>query len=131
MGTRSTIHVKEGKKTILSIYQQYDGYVEGVGKNLLDFLSLGPVVNGFQTSDQRGFNGPQCLAAQLVANFKSGIGGCYITDAKDRQEFNYFVEVSDKGLTVKVTDWENKRLFAGSLGEYRKYVAKHCRLQLA
>ena len=31
MGTRSIIHVKDERKTITTIYRQYDGYPSGMG----------------------------------------------------------------------------------------------------
>ena len=42
MGTRSTISFiekdKNGESTVACIYQQYDGYLEGVGKSLVEWL---------------------------------------------------------------------------------------------
>lgn len=109
MGTRSTIHVYEGKQHVVGIYNQYDGYLSGIGGDLYEFLSKGRVVNGFNPSvDKLNFNGAGCLAAKLVANFKEGTGGCYITDKKDRQEYNYFIYVNNDQITIKVTDWGNK-----------------------
>lgn len=32
MGTRSIIHVKDGRKTIVTLYRQYDGYPSGMGE---------------------------------------------------------------------------------------------------
>jgi hypothetical protein len=118
MGTRSTIHVKEGKKTLLSMYIQYDGYLEGVGGQLYEFLAGRNVVNGYTLDNTRDFNGERCLAAQLVAYFKKGIGGHYITDSKDRQEYNYFIEIDNQQIKLRVTDWGNKKIFHGDLENF-------------
>jgi len=125
MCTRSTIHIKEGRRTILSIYNQYDGYLEGVGKDLAEFLRNGHPRKQFETSKHLDFNGIHCLAAQLVTAFKKGVGNCYITDAKDRQEYNYFISLEGNAfrcipyqLKIRVTDEENNVLFSGDLNEF-------------
>ena len=38
MGTRSTTKIYEDGKLILALYKQYDGYPEGWGKCLKEFL---------------------------------------------------------------------------------------------
>jgi hypothetical protein len=127
MGTRSTIHVKEGKKTLLSMYIQYDGYIEGMGAQLYEFLKNRQVVNGYNPEiNKNDFNGAGCLAAQLVAHFKSGIGGHYITDSKDRQEYNYFIEIGELNrILLKVTDWENKKIYSGTVANFLDCLVEH------
>ena len=56
MGTRATIHIakrEEGvsfseipEKKIVSIYNQYDGYPEGLGVTIADYLNGKRLVNG-------------------------------------------------------------------------------------
>ena len=57
MGTRSTITFCEkiDDKIIpyVNIYQQYDGYLEGVGKELCEWLEDKIIVNGFSPGDRR------------------------------------------------------------------------------
>ena len=102
MGTRSTIGFIEaytdGKdkdkylyRKICKIYQQYDGYLSGVGQNLVDFLKSGKPVNGISSKNEKVFNGIGCLAAQYVAENKQGAGNLYITQLTDTQEYNYDV----------------------------------------
>ena len=74
MGTRATIHIakrEEGvsfseipKKKIVSIYNQYDGYPEGLGVTIADTV----------------FNGLGCLAASLIAELKHEAGYVYVDD---------------------------------------------------
>lgn len=101
MGTRSlTVFRDEEKKEICVLYRQYDGYPKGHGKDLLDFLKDGQGVNGFGNSDSKQFNGMGCLAAQVVAHFKKGVGDFYIYPAGARdawEEYIYFIDYKKSG----------------------------------
>jgi hypothetical protein len=114
MGTRSTIRFyEEGQEMpILTIYQQYDGYIDGVGKELAEWLNNKKITNGYSLDQQNGeyANGIGCLAAQFVADHKNGIGGFYITNMEDMQEFNYEVRYDGNKFIIKIDD-----LFEGSL----------------
>jgi len=96
MGTRSTVMFVErrGKEEIplVNIYQQFDGYIDGVGKDLARWLNNLYIVNGISFNEVREIaNGVGCLAAQYIARVKDGAGGLYITSMDDRQEYNYKV----------------------------------------
>lgn len=101
MGTHSLIimRVKKGDTfvTYCKLYQQFDGYPSGVGMQLLDFLNKITLVNGFVGRNTNSANGASCLFAQIVAKFKSDIGGAYIEDpnSTDLEEYNYYVDVDD------------------------------------
>ena len=87
MGTRSlTIFQDDEKKDIAVMYRQMDGYPEGHGKELAEFLSRFVMVNGFNCLEKpvKQANGMECLAAQIVAHFKYGAGGIYLMAAKTR-----------------------------------------------
>lgn len=113
MGTRSITVVKDqnGQK-IIEMYKQYDGYPEGLGAELLDFVKSGKLVNGIG-SDEKVFNGIECFAAQLVDYFKEGAGGIYLhaptTDYKNKKKYSdiymaeYYYEV-DHFLNVRCWD---------------------------
>lgn len=97
MGTRSTTKfiIKRGDKLtpILNVYQQYDGYISGVGHELAEFLLSKKIINGIGRG-QDAFdyaNGFGCLVAQYIKEFKDKVGNLYITDFEDRQEYNYEV----------------------------------------
>jgi hypothetical protein len=62
------------------MYRQYDGYPEGHGVDLAEFLDDFNVVNGLgaNTYPKKTANGCGCLAAQLVQHFKDGPGGIYL-----------------------------------------------------
>ena len=122
MGTRSLTRVFEsekGKKEILCLYRQSDGYPSGMGTDLHKaFKSYGfcngisnegdcaqcgkgdyeevhrqPKKRGYHEFKPKEFaNGIQCFAATLVKKLKGGIGGVYIyaPGTKDAgQEFEY------------------------------------------
>ena len=83
---------------ILSFYRQMDGYFDGHGKELQEFLKEMVVVNGYGSDCvTKTANGMSCLAAQLVAHFKKGIGNIYICEHNDSQEYNYAVKYVPQG----------------------------------
>lgn len=82
MGTRSLTHIKEEDgTTLLTLYGQYDGYPDGMGRDLVDFLAPFRIVNGFGSDAEMGktANGMGCLAAQLVKHFKQEVGNIYVS----------------------------------------------------
>lgn len=99
MGTRSTVHFynaskETGKqKHIVSVYHQFDGYLSGVGQDLLDFIRKGERVNGMGRNSNlfEVFNGAYCMAAQYIAKHKDRAGGLYISSEEDRQGYDYMV----------------------------------------
>lgn len=67
------------EKAVVNMYRQYDGYPEGHGQDLADFLSEFVTVNGLKLNEPRKVaNGTGCLAAQLVKHFKDDAGGIYL-----------------------------------------------------
>jgi hypothetical protein len=134
MGTRSLTHVietykdngKKKKQTLLTMYRQYDGYPSGHGADLVEFLEGSRVVNGYTSSDmvseKRVFNGTGCLAAQLVAHFKKGIGGFYLhrPNTKDCGEnYTYDIEVDSDTSEVTLRCYE-----IGYMNKKNEYVNK-------
>ena len=91
MGTRSLTTVfNEQNKPLLSFYRQMDGYFEGHGAELQEFLKEMVVVNGYGSgTPAKAANGMGSLAAQLIKHFKDGIGGIYIVGHNNKQEYNY------------------------------------------
>jgi|TARA_R110000824_G_C14997064_1_gene655801 hypothetical protein len=98
MGTRSVTTIVKDGVPILKMYRQFDGGIEGgMGEELIDFLRGRRVVNGYSQKDEeaKAFNGETCLAASIIAHFKSGIGNVYIQPLDDDYEgaYNYLIEV--------------------------------------
>jgi hypothetical protein len=131
MGTRSVIKFQENNETICAIYQQFDGYPEGVGRELFFFLDDMTIVNGLSVDQpKRVANGIGCLAAQFVAQFKDGAGGFYMTPPDDTQEYDYIVNASWEGEGWKaklgeptVTVFENgNEIFSGSVMDFGLFI---------
>lgn len=136
MGTRSLTRVfDEGDRQIVCMYRQFDGYPSGHGKELFEFLDGMVVVNGMTPGDNRKIaNGAGCLAAQMVAHFKTEPGGIYlyptnITDAG--QDFEYHVKVKDGnwmnsesgGVEIKCVSYGSE-LFSGSVADFGPFCDK-------
>jgi hypothetical protein len=112
MGTRSLTKVYDGGDCVVVMYRQMDGYPTGHGVELGEFLRGIEIVNGIGNQTNRIANGMGCLAGQIVAHFKSGVGNFYlVTDAQDHgQEYIYEVRNNGQGLKITVVDvYENKR----------------------
>lgn len=129
MGTRGTIHFIDEKKTIASIYRQMDSYPSGLGEELYQMLKFSKIVNGYSTNMQcpNEFNGMGCLAAYVIGclklfpygQHKNAIGNVYMTNAKDRQEYNYFISADkDNNLILKVTNSDDKQIFKGAFASF-------------
>jgi len=121
MGTRSLTFIKDEydkNNNIICMYRQYDGYLSGHGKELAEFLQDFTVVNGYSNiTPARSANGMSCLAAQLVAYFKDGIGNIYLypTNTSDvGEEFIYTISLIDNQLNIDVKDWNDKIIFSGT-----------------
>lgn len=105
MGTRSTTTIfDEDNKPLLCFYRQMDGYYEGHGEELQNFLKEMVVVNGFGSgTPAKAANGMGCLAAQILAHFKQGIGGIYVVPVGDSQEYNYTIRYANGRVTLRGT----------------------------
>lgn len=102
MGTRALTHIKEGDQTLVTVYRQFDGYPDGHGLELAEFLSKRTLVNGLNPSKGTQLvNGAPDLAAQFVTVFKLAqgddmAGGIYIEPPNTSdvgEEFIYTVHV--------------------------------------
>lgn len=107
MGTRSTIKFYSEfnqDEVLVSVYQQFDGDIGGVGHELAEWLSKKKVINGIQDQEmEQGYaNGMGCLAAQFIKEFKVRIGGFYIGRIDGKEEYNYQVRLVDKKLIITV-----------------------------
>ena len=122
MGTRCLTFVYNDKQPILNLYRQYDGYPEGHGKELGEFLKGLEITNGIskETKGKRTANGMSCLAAQLVAHFKNSVGGFYIHSIESKdcgQEYEY--HVSDNSITV-IKNCDDKIIYQGNWKNFSK-----------
>lgn len=124
MGTRSLTYVyDETENPLLCMYAQWDGYPSGHGRALSDFLqSFDAIVNGININETRRIaNGMGCLAAQLIANFKTRAGDYYLHPVKMNQdcwqEYEYHI-FQDK---VSVLDHDGEELFTGTWKQFADF----------
>lgn len=141
MGTRSKTSFieKRGEKLthLVSVYQQYDGYIEGVGHEIAEYILSKKICNGISLGRDTSnlANGFTCLIAQFIRDFKKDVGGLYITTEDDIQEYNYDIifdndlyfsdvfadyEINDY-IKVKVFDWNEQIIFEGTLKELLEF----------
>lgn len=82
MTTRSITRIIEDGEVLVAMYRQCDGYPEGHGVELFEFLKDIKLVRGIPRGDtSKMASGADCLAAQMVAHFKKGIGDFYVVGA--------------------------------------------------
>ena len=120
MGTRSLTFVYDDNEAVINLYRQYDGYPSGHGRELADFLSPFTIVNGIGQRTEHIANGMSCLAAQLVAHFKTEVGQFYLhpVSAKDcGQDYEYHV-YEDK---VVVKNYDGREIFSGNWENFSKF----------
>lgn len=98
MGTRSLTIVLDEDREVMSMYRQFDGYPDGHGLELANFIKDILIVNGIRGDEPENFaNGPGCLAAQIVAHFKEGPGNIYLYPAHKGKSFvSYIYTITTK-----------------------------------
>ncbi len=128
MGTRSLTFVyeeyKDGAEPILCLYRQYDGYPEGHGAELAEFMSGFTIVNGLGAKTERKIaNGAGCFAAQLVAHFKTDPGQFYIhapiLGRDDGQDYEYHIFRNN----VVVKNYNGNEIFNGSWDNFADFCS--------
>lgn len=121
MGTRSLTYLYDegADKPFTCIYRQFDGYPEGHGLEIAEFMNSKTMVNGY-TNASTQINGIHCLATQLVVLLKEGrteAGGVYIyhPDSDDCwQDYEYHIW-PDK---VRVKNYSRDIIFEGDWKEF-------------
>lgn len=129
MGTRSLTRIfDEDGKELCCIYRQMDGYPDGHGQELADFLKGFNMVNGLGGEKGKVANGYGCLAAQAIAHLKDGPGSIYLYPAGIRdcgESYEYHVRPgaagpSTSGPVIAVFEayGKRKKLFECKPEEY-------------
>lgn len=143
MGTRSmsfVIDEYDNKTPLIQLYRQYDGYPEGMGQDVYNFLANRYVTNEQGEKSHATDNGMDDLAAQFVSFIKGTYqwGNVYVypirklptkkqtfEEYRDKYllkyakdcgcEYVYIIHrIEGGGIEVQVWDiWEKKLIFAG------------------
>ena len=118
MATRAKIHIarrEEGvsfseipEKVIVSIYNHFDGYPEGLGVTLASYLEDKKITNGLGKDRYSVFNGLGCMAASIIAELKDEAGQIYIEDPTRPHgwiDYEYYVWGDDgKDIWISIFD---------------------------
>jgi hypothetical protein len=107
------------------MYRQYDGYLSGHGIELATFLHGMRIVNGLGIERKHIANGAGCLAAQIVAHFKTAPGDVYIesipNSPEDLEEVDYVYNVMVDSGEITVTVVGGEIGFSGTVPEFFEY----------
>ena len=121
MATRAKIHIarrEEGvsfsevpEKVMVSIYNHFDGYPEGLGVTLASYLEDKKITNGLGKDRYSVFNGLGCMAASIIAELKDEAGQIYIEDPERPHgwiDYEYYVWGDDgKDIWISIFDGSN------------------------
>lgn len=125
MGTHCLIifRTREGEgaggkyKVYALVYHHMDGYPEGAGLKLVNFIQSKEMVNGISDLYNQ-FNGFGCMVAQYISKFKGNKAGyTYVYPISDNLEdidveFKYYVTWNEKNklFTISINDSEEVTL---------------------
>lgn len=119
MGTRSLTHIysKPSDSTpLVTIYRQYDGYPEAMGKDIKAAIGAKQLTNGC-TDKSRQCNGMGCAAAMLIGALKNGeCGNVYIypTGSTDcGEEYTYRIYPAGETFRLVIDG-----IYDGEIGEF-------------
>ena len=121
MATRARVHIarrEEGvsfskipEKVMVSIYNHFDGYPEGLGVTLASYLDDKKITNGLGRDREHCFNGLGCMAASIIAELKDEAGQIYIEDPERPHgwiDYEYYVWGDDhKDIWISIFDGSN------------------------
>ena len=124
MGTRSLTHIHESdskSKILTTIYRQFDGYPEGMGKDIFEAIGSRKLVNGYQDENTET-NGMGCAAALLIANLKSDFkaGNTYIYSAGSKdvwEDYTYSLYSKDGAIHLTIKDG-SETIFKDALAQF-------------
>lgn len=129
MSTHSITVIHDGDQPIVQMYKQFDGYPSGHGAELAAFLDGMAIINGIPMEiPKKAANGAGCLAAQMVAHFKEGIGGIYLEAIGPNVyvDYEYRIIVNESDLQVAVADaYDGVVLFFGNVKDFGVFCRDH------
>ena len=102
MSTSCVVTFFDDGEPLCAFYKHSDGAL--FNKELGDFLDGYKVVNGLplvRPSDKIA-NGISCLAAQVIANFKTKPGQIYMARTNDEGDYNYAVSAHDGNVHLTI-----------------------------
>ena len=129
MGTRCLTVFKDNNKALTVLYRQYDGYPDGHGTELANFLSGKELVNGLGSGVKTVFNGMGCLAASTIAFFKKYAGGFYIYPPDERDagaDYLYTIKNVNNKIIMGVYDtYVNSTIIECDVNNFKEALKKY------
>lgn len=134
MSTRSLTRIIDNEfdtnELLCVIYRQFDGYPEVHGAELKEFLKDKTIVNGISaTLDKNKYlaNGAGCLAAQLIAHLKDGVGNIYIEQPslETTQEYVYTITTKSEHPIKLTVQRRNKVIYDGTINDFDPNMEEH------
>lgn len=157
MGTRGLIEIMHSKfendedkasKALCTLYNHWDSYPEGLGKELADFLKQVKIVNGFNLGDpnapKMAANGMGDLAAQIICVIKNpqvgprpGSVSVIPTGHRDCcEEYVYQIYEDEatnipflRAMEVGYSTEENTILFDGNPNDYEAWLKMYLKAE--
>jgi hypothetical protein len=124
MGTRSLTYVYDDKIPVVCMYRQFDGYPSGHGSELARFLNGFEIVNGYGVVKPKLANGMSCLAAQMIAFFKVGVGGFYLEPVELGQDCGQDYEYHVYRDSITILDSNRSEIFSGSWEQFYDFCVE-------
>ena len=137
MSTRSTIRFRnDGYSPVCCVYKHFDGYIEGLGHSLAEWLKGMTLINGISNREQEGHdyaNGIGCLAAKWIADNKTETGDIYMCGSDAYEDYNYDVILqrqqmsgmngtkADDCIVIAVKDYKGDLIFSGTPSELLEF----------
>lgn len=137
MSTRSIIIFRnDGDSPVCCVYKHFDGYIEGLGHSLAEWLKGMTLINGISNKEQEGHdyaNGIGCLAAKWIADNKTTTGDIYMCDSDEYEDYNYDVILqrqkmsgmnvtkADDCIVIAVKDYKGDLIFSGTPSELLEF----------
>ena len=108
MSTNCITKVYNGNDCILCLYRHWDG--DSHGQELVDFLKDKRLMYGYHNETlNEAFNGMGCLAAALVAHFKTEIGNFYLMPVNTMMDYEYNYRIDDSNGKIRVEMFHNEK----------------------
>lgn len=126
MGTRSLTYVYIENTPVVCMYRQFDGYPTGHGQEMAEFINQFTIVNGLGLNENRMVaNGMGCLAAQMIAHFKTEPGQFYLYPVKQNQSCGqeYEYHLHENKVKIVETNSSGAALFEGTWAEFKEYCS--------
>ncbi len=125
MSTSASFTIFERKEPVITMYSHWDGYPEGFPLEVMQWLSGIAITNGLHTNTENTANGVSCLAAQMIAKFKTEPGNIYIYNPNMRhrlcEDYIYYIFIDNDSIRITVirSDGdENTTVFESAISDY-------------